>query len=71
MLVQICLVVTSLLYPVNDEITTIMEAVGTFVIWPEFLLVHVNALVSYSSMLFVYDMLFFHVKLVMFVCLTL
>ncbi len=31
-LVQTCLVVTSLLYPVNDETTTTMEVVGTFVI---------------------------------------
>ena len=45
-LVHTCLVVTSLLYPVNDEIRTTSDAVGTFVIWLEFLLVHVNAPVS-------------------------
>ena len=32
-LVQTCLVMTSLLYPVNNEITTTMDAVGTFFIY--------------------------------------
>ena len=50
-LVQTCLVVTSLLYPINDEITTTIDAVGTFVIWPEFLLIFVNVLVSYLYMI--------------------
>ena len=34
-LVQTCLVVASLINPVNDEIQTTSDAVGTFVIWPE------------------------------------
>ena len=67
-LVQTCLVVISLLYLINDEVTTTIDAVGTFVIWSEFLLVHVNAPVSYFSTLFVYDMFFVYIKLV---CLTL
>ena len=45
-LVQTYLVVRSLLYPVNDERRTTSDAVETFVIWPEFLLVPVNAPVS-------------------------
>ena len=57
-------VVTSLSYNVNDEINITMDRVGTFVIWLEFLLVPVNARVSYLSILFVYDMLFIHVKLI-------
>ena len=50
-LVQTCLVVTSLLYIVNDEINTTIDVVGTFVIWPEFLLVPINASVSYLYMI--------------------
>ena len=45
-LVQTCLVVTSLLYLINDEIRTTSDVVGTFIIWPESLLVPVNAPIS-------------------------
>ena len=46
-LVQTCFAVTTLLYPINDEITTTSDAVGTFVIWLDFLLVYVNSSVSF------------------------
>ena len=48
-LIQTYLVITLLLYTINGEINTTMDAVVTFVIWPEYLLVPVNVLVVYLS----------------------
>ena len=44
-LVQTSLMLTPLIYP-TDEMQTTQDVVGSFVIWPEYLLVSVNAPVS-------------------------
>ena len=44
-LVQTSLMLAPLIYP-TDEMQTTQDAVGSFVIWPEYLLVSVNAPVS-------------------------
>ena len=44
-LVQASLVLAPLIYP-TDEMHTTVDAVGSFVIWPEYLLIYVNAPVS-------------------------
>ena len=44
-LLQASMVLTPLIYP-TDEMHTTVHDVGSFVIWPEYLLISVNALVS-------------------------
>ena len=57
-LVQTCLVVTALLFSVNYEIVTTVDAVGTFVIWLEYLLVPVNAPIWLIFHVYLFDELF-------------